>query len=116
VEQKQQENARPSARAPLSVNNAGIVIERAWSVGRVQYAGHFRQRIKDRGFTTADIGHVLRSGNVFGSPEYCPDFDNWKYRMRAEVADEVLEVVVALDPYEDFDATPLVILITAYWK
>ena len=36
--------------------------------------------------------------------------------MRAEVADEVLEVVVALDPYEDFDATPLVILITAYWK
>ena len=101
---------------PLSLENAHVVITRAWMVGRVRYARHFGARCQERGFTTVDVGNVLRTGRIWGEAEYCPEFRNWKYRIRATVEEELLEVVVALDPNEDYELAPLVVLITIYRK
>ena len=67
---------------------------------------------------------VIRAGEMRGLPAYCPEFGNWKYRIGAEVEDErderlvirELQIVVALDPVEDYERSPLIILVTGYWR
>jgi hypothetical protein len=116
LERKDQPTGVVQPAATLSVENAQVVITRAWMFGRVRYASHFTERSRERRLTTVDVGNVLRTGEIVGKPEYCPDFRNWKYRLRGTVEGETLEVVVALDPEEDYDLSPLIVLITAYFK
>ncbi len=101
---------------PLSLENTHVVISRAWMLGRVRYASHFTARCRERGVTTVDIGNVIRRGKIHGKGEFCPEFRNWRFRIRAVLEEEVLEVVVALDPNEDYELTPLIVLITVYCK
>lgn len=119
MEQKDAQREAPAAQAahaPLSVDNARLTIQRAWSFGHVLITGHFRKRGSERSYTMVDVGHVVRAGTMCGGPTYCPDFRNWKYSVSGQVGDETLEVLFALDPAEDMFDCPLVILITAYWK
>ena len=85
-------------------------------LGRVRYAEHFRRRCHERRITTVDVGNVLRAGRISGQAEFCPEFGNWKYRIRAVAEEDTLEVVVALDPEEDYELAPLIVLITVYFK
>ena len=102
--------------APLSPENARVVIQRAWSVGRVQVTPHFRKRSRERDFTTLDVGNVIRYGLACSQAEFCEQFQNHKYRIRLVMEDSTLEVVIALDYSEDYQQVPLVVLVTGYWQ
>jgi hypothetical protein len=77
---------------------------------------HFRQMAAERCFDLLDTENVIREGELRGEPELCSVNLNWKYRIIADVEDKRLEIVTALDPAEDYGQSPLIILITGYWR
>lgn len=109
------QDGKAESKVQLSSESAEAVILRAWEDGRIHVTTHFRQRGRERGFNIIDAENVIRNGSIRGEPEYCGDFDNWKYKFLAALEDSTLEIVVSLDPTEDY-AAPLVILLTGYWR
>ena len=107
---------RAKPEAPLSPANALEIIRAAFLAGRLQTTTHFREQQSTRLFDSMDAENAIRTGELRGDPEFCPVNRNWKYRIIADVEDRKLEIVVALDPAEDYDASPLIILITGYWR
>ena len=106
--------AKPEA--PLSPANALEIIRAAFLAGRLQITTHFREQQSTRRFDSMDAENAIRTGELRGDPEFCPVKRNWKYRIIADVEDKRLEIVVALDPAEDYGTSPLIILITGYWR
>jgi len=100
--------------AALSAENAITVIQKAWSNGRIHLGTHFKERCAERGIDMLDVENLVRNGAVRGQPEYCPNYKNWKYRVAGVIDDRHLEVVIALDPTEDYSESPLAIVLTAY--
>jgi hypothetical protein len=110
------ENQPPRVKghdAALSTDNAKTVIQKAWSSGRVHVGTHIKKRMTERGVDMIDLGNVLRSGDVVGR-EYCEGYKNWKYQMAGTSDGRKIDVVVALDPTEDFEASPLGVLVTVF--
>lgn len=108
----------PSAtpEAPVTPANGLQIIRKALLAGRKQISEHFKRRSTERGFDAVDAHNVIRNGRLRRQPEYCPDFKNWKYRVIAEVEEKQLEIVVALDPGEEYEKSPLIVLVTGYWR
>jgi hypothetical protein len=100
--------------SPLSAENARSVIQNAWSNGRVHLGTHFKKRCGERDIDMLDVENLVRNGVVQPRPEYCPVYKNWKYRMAGIIDERHLEVVIALDATEDYDESPLAIVLTAY--
>jgi Domain of unknown function (DUF4258) len=100
--------------ASLSCENATMVIRKAWGVGRVHLGTHFKKRCAERGVDMLDIENLIRRGKVYGNGVYSEEYKNWKYRLAASSDDRQLEVVVALDPTEDYTESPLAVLLTVY--
>jgi hypothetical protein len=100
----------------LSEDNLRLILVRAWTIGRLIVTNHFREMGRKRNFDVLDAELAVRRGKMRGEPEYCPEFSNWKCRMFGLVEDKLLEVVVALDDFGDYDECPLIILVTGYWK
>ena len=117
-----QASTRPEA--PVSPANGLQIIKAGFLAGRKHISAHFRSRGRERNFDSMDAHTVVRTGQLRGEPTYCPEFGNWKYRIVAKVEydrDEKLEIreleiVVALDPGEDYEKSPLIILVTGYWR
>lgn len=101
---------------PLSPQNAMGVIRTAWANGRFHLGTHFRKRSAERDIDMLDVENLIRNGAIRGVPEYCPDYKNWKYQVTGFIDERHLEVVIALDPTEDYTNTPLAILVTAYLR
>jgi len=108
--------SKAKAEAPLSPANALEIIRAAFLAGRLHITTHFKEMQSARHFDSMDAENAIRTGELRGGPEFCPENRNWKYRIIAEVEDKRLEIVVALDPAEDYGASPLIILITGYWR
>lgn len=102
--------------APLSPANALEIVRAAFFAGRLHITTHFKEQQSNRHFDSMDAENAIRTGELRGEPEFCPENGNWKYRIIANVEDQRLEIVVALDPTEDYGASPLIILITGYWR
>lgn len=100
----------------LSPENLRLIIVRAWMIGRYQITNHFRARAIERGFDVLDTENAIQFGTVRGTPVHCPEFSNWKCRIIGPVEGKRLEIVLALDDFEDYDASPLIIPITGYWR
>lgn len=100
----------------LSEENLHLIVVRAWVIGRYHVTDHFRTKGRERGFNILDAENAIRFGRLRGSPEYCPGFSNWKCRINGPADGKHLEVVVALDDFEDYDESPLIIPITGYWR
>ena len=100
--------------SPLSAQSAMSVIRMAWGVGRFHVGTHFKKRCSERGLDTLDIENLIRNGAVRGDAEYCPEYKTWKYRVAGVIEERHMEVLIALDPTEDYADSPLAILITAY--
>lgn len=98
----------------LSAQNAMGVIQKAWSSGRFHLGTHFKERCSGRGIDMLDVENLIRNGGLRSAPEHCPEYKNWKYRVVGVIDERYLEVVIALDPTEDYAESPLAILITAY--
>jgi hypothetical protein len=114
-----QASAKPEA--PISPANGLQIIKTGFLVGRNHISAHFRRRGRERKFDSMDAHTVIRAGQLRGQPTYCPEFGNWKYRIVADIENEELEIkqleiVVALDPGEDYEKSPLIILVTGYWR
>lgn len=107
---------RVRSERPLSAENAMPVIQAAWSTGRFHSGTHFKKRCRERNIDMLDVENIVRNGTVRGRPEYCEDYKNWKYRVAGVIDERQIEVVIALDPAEDYTDSPLAILLTAYWK
>jgi len=99
--------------AALSPENAKAVIQKSWSGGRVHVGTHIKNRMIERNVDMIDLENVIRNG-VVRSTEYCEAFKNWKYRMVGASDGKKIEVVIALDPTEDFEASPLAVLVTVF--
>jgi hypothetical protein len=99
--------------AALSPENAKAVIQKAWSVGRVHVGTHIKKRMIERNVDMLDLENVISKGAV-RSYEYCDAYKNYKYRMVGESDGRKIELVIALDPTEDFEASPLGILVTVF--
>ncbi len=110
------ESCRAKPEAALSPANGLEIIRAAFFAGRVHITDHFRQMTALRSFDLLDAENVIREGELRGEPEFCPINTNWKYRIIAVVEDRRLEIVTALDPAEDYGTSPLIILITGYWR
>ena len=100
--------------SPLSPQNAIAVIRHAWGQGRFHLGTHFKKRCNERAIDMLDVENLIRDGVVRGVPTYCPDYKNWKYQVAGFVDERHLEVVISLDPAEDYTDMPLAILVTAY--
>jgi hypothetical protein len=100
----------------LSPENLHLIVVRAWTIGRYQITNHFRKRGLERGFDVLDAENAIQFGKLRGSPEHCPEFSNWKCRIIGPVEGKRLEIVVALDDFEDYHSSPLIIPITGYWR
>jgi hypothetical protein len=99
--------------AGLSPENAKAVIEKAWSSGRVHVGTHIKNRMIERNVDMIDLENVIRNG-VVCSREYCEEYKNWKYRMVGSSDGRKIEVIIALDPTEDYEASPLAVLVTVF--
>jgi hypothetical protein len=110
------ETCRAKPEAQLSPANALEIIRAAFLAGRMHISDHFKRQATQRRFDLIDAENAIRTGTLRGEPEFCPVNRNWKYRIIAAVEDQRFEVVVALDPTEDYDKSPLIILITGYWR
>lgn len=98
----------------LSPPNALSVIQESWRSGRVHVGTHFKKRCLERDIDMLDIENIIRDGVVRGVPEHCAINKNWKYKVFGSFDERDLEVIVALEPTEDYTKTPLVILVTTY--
>lgn len=94
-----------------TLGNAHIVIVRALEMGSVHITDHFKQRCKDRRFTTIDAERVIKTGKIVCPPEYSLRHDNWCFCISRKCETRTLEMRIALDCKQDFD-DPLVIFIT----
>lgn len=110
------DGCKAKPEASLSPANALEIIRAAFLAGRMHITTHFRQQQMDRHFDSMDTENAIRTGALRGDPEFCPTNRNWKYRIIADVEDRQFEIVVALDPAEDYSNSPLIILITGYWR
>jgi len=99
--------------AALSPENAKAVIQKAWSSGRVHVGTHIKKRLVERNLNMLDLENVIRNGVVFGG-EYCGAYKNWKYRMAGTSDGRKIDMIIALDPTEDFEASPLAVLVTVF--
>ena len=106
---------RAAAGAEPSRERTLRIIRQAWMFGRVHPSGHFKKRCMERSFSMLDVQRVIESGSMRGKPERCTEFGNLKCRLIGQVEERRLEIVLALDPAEDYSVSPLVILITGYW-
>lgn len=109
------EKTQSDSRCSLSPANAHAVIIAAWDKGHIHITTHFRLRATVRGFDVIDAENVVRDGKMFGNGNYCSEYKNWKYHFRGKVEERTLEIVVSLDPTNDY-ASPLVIVLTGYWR
>jgi hypothetical protein len=100
---------------PVSIDNARILIARALEVGRIQITEHFRQRARERKFTSMDAERVLKTGNIVGSPRYCPVYENWCFSVIGISGSRTLEVRVGIDFNLDLEF-PVMALITGISK
>jgi len=107
---------KTTPQSQVSPANALEIIREAVLSGRMQISVHFKQRCIERGFDTLDADNAIRTGLLRGDPEYCAAYRTWKYRIVATVEDREFEIVVALDPSEDYSKSPLIILVTGYWR
>lgn len=108
---------RTQSQTPLTPEAARTVALKAWCKGgRLRPTEHFRHRSIERKFTIIEVEFVVRNGRPTDRPEFCERFNTYKYRFEAIVDGLPLRVAFALDATQDYDATPLVILITAVWK
>lgn len=100
---------------PLSLDNARTLLIRAVMIGNVVITKHFKERGKERGFTTVDVERVLRDGKIARPPEHDRDFNNWVFRLVGKCETRNFEACVALDWTEDLDL-PTVVYITGICK
>jgi len=96
---------------PLTIENAHIILIRALEMGSVHLTDHFKQRCKDRRFTTIDAERIIKTGKIVCEPEYSLKHDNWCFRIRGRCETRALEMRVALDCKQDYE-NPLLVFIT----
>lgn len=77
--------------------------------GRVKPSWHFGQEIAKESVTFADIEFVLRSGNIYTSPEQDPKSGEWKYKVEGLCVDRQWIAVVFC-----FKRVDLALLITIF--
>lgn len=103
------------SKLPMSLENARIMLIRALDVGRIQVTEHFKQRGRERGFTTVDAERIVRHGTVVGIPTECPQFRNWRFKLTGISCGQVLEIYVGLSMELDLEF-PVLAFITGISK
>jgi len=97
------------------MENARLLLVRAFETGIVETTGHIKQRGIERNFTNVDVENVVRNGQIIGKPKFNPEYENWCFVIRGKIEGRVLEVRVGLDLGVDCDS-PLLTLITGIRK
>ena len=88
---------RPPSLTPTEVS---AEIQRLLEPGldAISFCRHARNKGRRWKFSTRDVEHVLRTGNI-GDSSWKEKFRNWTYRVRGtDLDDEDLTIVVAVDP------------------
>src|SRR5258708_32815348 len=78
----------------LSPAEAKRKIQLILEEGTVDFSGHCRRRMRERGANDLDIVHVLEEGQIIREAEWDSDYENWKYRVEgADVEGEEITVI-----------------------
>lgn len=103
---------------PLSAETARVIALGCWRApGRIHQLDHFRKRSKERGYSILDVQFAIKYGTIVFGPIFCPEpHNNFKYCFRARVDGIGFKVVFALNPTQDYEVSPLLLLITAVWQ
>ena len=87
---------RPS---PLTPAEAREAVHRLLQLDAMSFAGHARERCRERNFDRRDVENVLKTGRFGHQPSWDERYGNWKYRVSGTDLDgESLTVIVAIEP------------------
>jgi hypothetical protein len=105
-------------QAPLTPETARSIALSAWHApGRLRISDHCKKRMRERGFDILDFEVVVKHGRPVGPAIKCgAPHHNYKYCFSTLVDGERLEASFAVDPSQDYQQAPLVVLITGVWK
>lgn len=109
------ESPKSESKFPMSLGNARIMLIRALDLGRIHVTEHFKQRARERSFTTVDAERIIRHGTVDGEPIECPKFKNWRFKLTGISCGQVLEIYVGLSMELDLEF-PVLAFITGISK
>jgi len=84
--------------------------------GRYRTSAHFLEQMADRNFDVFDREYAIRHGESPGCGEYSDEHKDHKYVFRCDIDGVPFEAVFSLSAEHDFIKSPLMILITGYWK
>jgi hypothetical protein len=97
---------------PLSGEMAETIFRSTWERGRYHVPSDFKARCAELGVDLVDIENLIRDGRVWFTPKYDAESMIWSYRISGIVDERHIEVVIALDPAEDYADSPLAIFVT----
>jgi len=111
------QDANTKPQSPLTAETARVVALNAWrGPGRLHQTPHFQKRVRERNFTILDVEWVIKYGRIVSGPTFCGEpYNNYKYYFKAEIDGITLKSSFALDATQDYEAGPLVVLITGVW-
>lgn len=69
---------------PLSYERAAQRIKTLWKSGNYRFTKHAQQRLLQRGFSDADIRHLINYGRV---TEHSRPAGAWRYRLSGQTVD-----------------------------
>ena len=79
---------------------------------RIRWSKHVKQRMHERGVTTAQIITLLKSKHsVFREGPYPEASGDWKFNLKGLAAGKVIELTVALKNHHD---SPMSVLVTVW--
>ncbi len=97
---------------PLSGKAAEKIFRSTWKSGRYHVSNEFKERCTELGVDLVDVENLIRDGRVWFTPKYNTQNMVWNYSVSGIVDERHMEVVIALDPAEDYEDSPLAILVT----
>lgn len=109
--EQRQEQTEHSQECPVSLVNIQRLAIRALELGNVDIPGHFKRRCAERNCSTLDVERVIRKGTICQKPKFNPDFENWRFTMRARCDGRSIDVRLALDLRVECES-PLLVFIT----
>lgn len=88
--------------------------------GRLAWSGSFKMKCNLRangpGFNNEDAINALRRGKPVSGPRYSADHRSWLYELADLVEGKTFVIVVALDCKEDYEESPLLTIVTGFFR
>jgi hypothetical protein len=83
-------------------------------IGSIGMTDHFRDRCRERDFTTLDAQELVENGQISNGPIYDSDYHTWKCEFVGRIDTKQWKLVIALACDSDLCEAPQVTLVTVH--